>query len=72
MQILAEHITTELKTRGICGVYDNDLNRIWPKNGKKRADMIDQFAKKHGWRLSHYKDGFVAIFTPEPPPSDSN
>ena len=74
MQILAEHITTELKMRGLCAVYDNDLNRIWPKNGKKRSDMIGQFAKEHGWRLSHYKDGFVAIFTkaPEPSPSDSN
>jgi hypothetical protein len=74
MQILAEHIRTELRTRGICAVYKNDLNRVWPENGKKRAGVIDQFAKENGWQLSHYKDGFVAIFTkaPEPPPSDSN
>jgi len=73
MEILAQHITTELNTRGLCAVYENDLNRLWPKNGKKRLGKVEQFAKEHGWKLSHYTDGFVAIFTkaPEPLPSDS-
>jgi hypothetical protein len=71
MQILAQHISLELDTRGLCAVYENDLNRVWPKNGKKRAVKIDKFAKENGWQLSHYKDGFVAIFTKaSPPPSN--
>jgi len=28
---------------------------------------VSAFAKSHGWILRHYKDGFMAIFTKEPP-----
>jgi hypothetical protein len=67
MQILANHIETEIEMRGLSAVYEPELSRVWPKNCKKRQGQIELFAKKHGWQVRHYKDGFVAIFVKELP-----
>ncbi len=66
MKILAEKIAKELKEANHCAIYENDLNRVWPTNGKRREAAIASFAQQHGWRLRHYKDGFFAIFDKEP------
>ena len=65
MKRLAATISKELKVAKHCAVYDTELARVWPTDGMKRQQLIEQFAKEHGWAVRHYKDGFVAIFTNE-------
>jgi len=66
MDILASHIETEIAMRGVSAVYERELSRVWPKGRKKRQGQIELFADERGWRLRHYKEGFVAIFDKEP------
>jgi hypothetical protein len=47
-------------------VYEPDLSRVWPRNGRSREADVTSFAKLHGWRLRFFKDGFCAIFDKEP------
>jgi hypothetical protein len=62
MKILASRIAKELRKAKHCAVYEPQLTRVWPDNGKKREAKIASFAEQHGWQLRHYKDGFSAIF----------
>ena len=62
MHILAGQIARDIKQQGLSAVYEPELSRVWPEGGIKRERQIESFAKKHGWRLRHYKDGFVAVF----------
>lgn len=66
MQNLASYIANELKATNQCAVYDPELTRVWPRNGIRRQQQIEKFAKQNGWRVAHYKEGFVAIFVKEP------
>jgi hypothetical protein len=67
MQILASQIAKELEKANHCAVYEPDLTRVWPKNGKTREAKVALFAQQNGWRLRFYKDGFCAIFDKIPP-----
>ena len=67
MQKLASTIAKELKSADHYAVYQPELDRVWPRNGKRRQALIEKFAKEHSWRVRHYKDGFVVIFDKEPP-----
>jgi len=69
MQALAKYIAYKLKKEDHCAVYDVELDRGWPRNGILRQKKIEEFAKDNGWRIGHYKDGFVAIFVKAPYPS---
>jgi hypothetical protein len=66
MKILASRIVGELKRAKHCAVYEPELRRVWPHNGKTREGKVAAFAKDHGWRLRYYKDGFCAIFDKDP------
>jgi len=66
MKILASRIAKELKKAKHCAVYEPDLSRIWPDDGRPREVQIASFAKLNGWRLRYYKDGFCAIFDNDP------
>jgi hypothetical protein len=66
MQILAGQIAQELKTAKHCAVYEPELTRVWPKDGRSREAKVALFAQQNGWRLRFYKDGFCAIFDKEP------
>jgi hypothetical protein len=66
MQILARQIANELKTAKHCAVYEPELTRVWPTNGKSREAKVALFARQNGWRLRFYKDGFCAIFDKAP------
>jgi hypothetical protein len=48
-----------------CAIYENELLRLWPLDQKDREAKIAQFAKEYGFRLTFYKAGLCAIFTPE-------
>jgi len=62
VQALIKHISKELRIEPHCGVYDTDLERVWPKTGKPRELEIRKFASQHGWQVLFYKEGFCAIF----------
>jgi len=57
----------EMNTAPHCAVYQNELVRVWPKNGGTREKAVMEFAHTYGWRLRFYKDGLVAIFDKQPP-----
>ena len=64
MKTLASQIERELHVgeRKHCVVYERELKRLWPLDGKDREAKITQFAKKYGFRLRLYKKGLCAIF----------
>ena len=66
MQILAKQIARELQKSNHCAVYEPELKRVWPNNGKTREAKVAAFAKANGWRLRFYKEGFCAIFDKTP------
>jgi hypothetical protein len=66
MKILASRIAEELKKAKHCGIYEPELSGAWPLNGTPREAEIADFAKRFGWRLRYYKEGFCAIFDKEP------
>jgi hypothetical protein len=72
-----EHITQQLKERGFCVVFENDLERCWPSKEMARAQRegkIRGFAESQGWTAAILESGFGtrAIFRRlEPGPADS-
>jgi hypothetical protein len=66
MKMLASRIAEELKKAKHCAVYEPDLSRLWPDDGRPREAQIASFAELNGWRLRFYKDGFCAIFDKGP------
>ena len=71
MKTLAAKIKRELETQtpkiGHCGIYEKDLQRLWPLNVQNRKAKIEQFAKQYGFKLSFYKQGLCAIFEKDAP-----
>jgi hypothetical protein len=70
MKILAKQIAKELKKAKHCAIYEPELTRFWPDDGKRRETEVARFAEQHGFRLRFYKEGFCAIF--DKLPSRSN
>ena len=66
MRKLVRQIKRELKTAEHCAVYEEELSRVWPDDGKPREPLITQFAENHGLRLRFYRHGLCAIFDKEP------
>ena len=55
MDELAKHIERSLKKRGLCLIWEDELERYWPSQKINRADQeeqIETFAKSHGWMVS--------------------
>jgi len=69
MKILPQRVRRRLEKQtrklGHCAIYERELERIWPPNEDNRKTKIAQFAKKHGFHLSFYKQGLCAIFEKE-------
>lgn len=66
MKILASQIAKELEKANHCAIYEPELTRVWPINGKSREAKVAAFAQQNGWRLRFYKDGLCAIFDKAP------
>ena len=62
MQKLVRQIKRELKTAKHYTIYEEELSRVWPHNGKRRELLIEQFARDNGSRLGFYRDGLCAMF----------
>jgi hypothetical protein len=65
MRKLIRQIKRELKTAKQCGIYEEELSRVWPDDRKRREVLIAQFARDNGFRLRFYRDGLCAIFDKE-------
>jgi hypothetical protein len=64
---IRRQLRLEANKLGHCALYENELQRVWPLDEKNRKAKIEQFAKKHGFRLAYYSYGFCAIFEELPP-----
>ena len=52
LKTLTKHIAGQLKERGFCVVFEDDLDRCWPSSGMSRAERereIQHFAESQGW-----------------------
>ena len=52
LKTLTEHIAAQLKERGFCVVFKDDLERCWPSSEISRAERerkIQDFAESQGW-----------------------
>jgi hypothetical protein len=61
VKILAEHIAQQLKQRGFCVVFENDLERCWPNSRIARPERdrkIREFAESEGWTAAILDGGF--------------
>jgi hypothetical protein len=55
MKTLAEHIAQQLKNREFCIVFEDELDRCWPRKKLRRAErerQIQAFAESRGWSAS--------------------
>ncbi|HJY53671.1 MAG TPA: hypothetical protein VKD89_06575 [Candidatus Udaeobacter sp.] len=62
MRKLVRQIKSELKIAKHCAIYEEELSRVWPHDGKQRELLIAQFAQDNGFRLRFYREGLFAIF----------
>jgi hypothetical protein len=49
---LAEHVAANLEERAFCVVFEEDLNRCWPRRAiavSEREREIQNFADSQGW-----------------------
>jgi len=61
LKTLTEHITQQLKERGFCVVFEDDLERCWPSKEMARAKRkreIQGFAESQGWTAAILESGF--------------
>jgi len=68
---LARHIERRLKERAFCIVFEDEIERFWPRKNlgpAEREEQIQAFAKSYGWsaRTIHdFESGRTrAIFLP--------
>src|SRR5689334_3032897 len=66
MKILRKQIIKELQTAKHCAIYEDELNRVWPRPTPGRERKIRKFAEENGWRLRFYSEGLCAIFDKPP------
>jgi hypothetical protein len=66
MRTLLRQIKRELKTAKHCAIYEEELNRVWPKDENRREPKLARFAQDNGFRLRFYREGLCAIFDVEP------
>ena len=63
MDRLAKRIERDLEERRFCVVFENEIERCWPKeklDQMEREEEIQTFAESHGWNASiHNSDGLT-------------
>jgi hypothetical protein len=66
VKTLAKHVATQLGERAFCLVFENDLERCWPRKEMtrpKREREIQRFAESQGWTAAIVEGfGMRAIF----------
>jgi len=64
-QLIRRQLQLEANEFGHCAIYEDELQRVWPKNEKNRKAKLAQFAKEHGFRFIYHKLGLCAMFAEE-------
>ena len=70
LETLAKHIERRLKERAFCVVFEDEIERYWPRRKFIRAELDEQIqvlANSHGWSVSIHdfeSDRIGAIFLP--------
>lgn len=65
LEELVAHIHTSIGERKYCRVFDETLNKHWPRKPDpqdQQAKAIQAFAKHHGWSVTIMKRGITATF----------
>jgi muramoyltetrapeptide carboxypeptidase LdcA involved in peptidoglycan recycling len=60
LKALAKHIATQLKKRGFCIVFEEDLERCWPSKQMSEAERereIQRFAEAQRWSAKIVEGG---------------
>jgi hypothetical protein len=55
LETLAKRIEWQIKQRGFCVVFEDEVERYWPSEKIKPAERLNQieaFAKSRGWNAS--------------------
>jgi hypothetical protein len=76
LKTLAKHVGAHLGQRAFCVVFEDDLERCWPRKGMTRAKRereIQGFAESQGWTAAILEGGFGmrAIFQKAEPSIDA-
>jgi hypothetical protein len=77
VKTLAKHVATRLGKQAFCVVFENDLERCWPRKEMartKREKAIQSFAESQGWNAAILEGGFGqrAIFLRQEPKAADN
>jgi|SRR6267143_1684659 len=70
LDALANHIRGRLKLRKFCLVFQNELDRVWPRAAltpQERDKLIHAFAKANQWEARIYDPGIRVSFRPLTP-----
>ena len=76
MKTLAKYVATQLEERAFCVVFEDDLQRCWPRKEIARSERerkIRAFAESQSWTVAILENEFgtKAIFRKvEPVPAD--
>jgi hypothetical protein len=65
MDALIKRIKERLETHKFCSAFENELERIWPRersHRQKRIEAIEAFAKRNGWSVTVRDSGIRATF----------
>jgi len=58
-ETLAEQIQRRLKERAFCIVFEDEIERFWPRKNlgpAEREEQIQAFAKSYGWSVRTIHD----------------
>jgi hypothetical protein len=61
MQMLAKNVATRLEQRAFCVVFENDLERCWPRKKMARSERereIQDLAESQGWTAAILEGAF--------------
>ena len=61
MEILAKNVEQQLKKRGFCVVFEDELERCWPKEKLELMEQerqIHAFAESQGWNAFIHNSDF--------------
>jgi hypothetical protein len=61
---LANHIRGRLKAKKFCVVFEQQLDRVWPREnlGERRKELIRAFADANGWEATIHDPGIRVTF----------
>jgi hypothetical protein len=63
VELLTKRIEDRLKTHKFCTVFENELERVWPrKKPDPRIALIQKFARERGWTVTIRDPGIRATF----------